>query len=268
MIALLLPLFIGAAVLAAAMLGGRWFVRADPARLARIARRGGGLAMIAIGLLLVLRGLPSVGLSLAVAGMGRLGGSSGFAGRAGPSGFGRSRGADGGRGSGTAQKSSVRTAMLDATLDHETGEIDAVVHTGRFAGRQLSAMSKAEVLGLWVDCAGDTDSALVAEAYLDRRHPEWRRDVEGDRDGGARGAGGSGSGDRAGGPGAGATRSGPMTKQDAYKVLGLASGARPDNVRQRHRRLMKEAHPDQGGDTARAAEINEAKDVLLGRRRR
>lgn len=55
----------------------------------------------------------------------------------------------------------------------------------------------------------------------------------------------------------------PMSREEAYQVLGLAPGASPDQIRAEYRRLMKKMHPDQGGTTYLAARINEAKDVLL-----
>jgi DnaJ-domain-containing protein 1 len=60
-------------------------------------------------------------------------------------------------------------------------------------------------------------------------------------------------------PGAG------MGMREAYAVLGLAPGASREDIKQAHRQLMKHAHPDRGGSTHRAARLNEAKDLLLGR---
>ena len=56
----------------------------------------------------------------------------------------------------------------------------------------------------------------------------------------------------------------PMSKDQAMDVLGLKPDYSTDDVKQAHRRMMLKNHPDRGGSDYLAAQINTAKDVLLG----
>ena len=69
------------------------------------------------------------------------------------------------------------------------------------------------------------------------------------------------SGGRAAGQNSGNT---VMTRAEAFEVLGLDDGAADDDIKAAHRRLIAGLHPDLGGSTYLAAQINQAKDVLLG----
>jgi DnaJ domain len=85
--------------------------------------------------------------------------------------------------------------------------------------------------------------------------------------GGTAGQGGQAGGGRTGGGQAGgsqARRSGAMSREEAYQVLGLKPGATEDDIRAAHRRLMRAAHPDSGGSDWLASRINQARDMLLG----
>jgi hypothetical protein len=186
----------------------------------------------AVGAIFTIIGRPSIGMPLALLGIGWIAANRSVS-RTG--GFGRSG------------KSTVRSACFEMELDHESGELDGVVLTGRHDGKRLSRLSPEEVLAMRDELSGDAESAQLLEAYLDRRIPGWREHAQADP--------GAGVG--------GAARPGPMTKEEAYQILGLAAGAGAQEVREAHRRLMKRVHPDSGGSTFLAAKINEAKDVLL-----
>ena len=91
------------------------------------------------------------------------------------------------------------------------------------------------------------------EAYLDWRLPGWRSQGDAQKE-------------KAGPRGRGRAGSSRMSADEAYAVLGIEQNASEEDIRQAHRRLMMKMHPDQGGSTYLAARINEAKEVLLGRR--
>ncbi len=244
-------LLIGIVALLAALLGLRWFAGADPARLALVIRKGSaGLALVAATAMALtgrfMLALMLGGLAWALW-TGRLPFRSSFRGGAsGPS---------------ANRTTSVRTAFLEMTLDHDSRAVQGRVLAGLHAGRDLASLSRPELTVLLGECrAGEAQSRQVLEAYLDRAWPEWRDDMR--RDQGAEQAGAKG---RSRQTGAAASPAGAMPRAEALQVLGLPLAASDDDIRAAHRNLMKRLHPDQGGSTYLAAKINEAKDVLLAR---
>jgi hypothetical protein len=149
------------------------------------------------------------------------------------------------------QTSTVATAFLRMTLDHDTGSMEGTILRGRFAGMRLEELGPADLLALLRECrAEDEEGARLLEAYLDRVHAEWREELAGERAGG--------------GPSARST-SGDMSVDEAYAILGLSTGADADAIKEAHRRLMVKLHPDHGGSDYLATKINRARDVLLHR---
>lgn len=206
-------------------------LRADAAKLASSLRLIGPIALgiVGVGLLLIGRaGIGGMALSSALAWYG-----AGKMRR-------RSKPTPG-------KRSHVRTAALEMELDHDTGGLDGVVLAGRFDGKPLGDLSELELYELLAELGDDPESRQLLETYLDSRLPLWRDHAQADVGGGE----------------ARAPASGPMSKQEAYQVLGLEAGASAADIRKAHRRLMQRLHPDLGGSSFLAARINEAKDVLL-----
>lgn len=147
----------------------------------------------------------------------------------------------------SGNRSKVSTALLEMTLDHDTGLMDGVVLMGEMQGRSLSDLSETEFIRLLNYCrTEDGDSARLLETYLDKRFGEsWRSD------------------DHHATQDASPEGSGELSKQEAYEILGITPTASREEIIQAHRRLMQKMHPDRGGSTWLAARINEAKKVLL-----
>jgi hypothetical protein len=238
-------LLLGAVLLGLGLIGARSFSKASPARLAQGVRAfvAAFSALASTGLLFTGRfGLALITIGATVMAIRAIVRSS--AGSVGQ--FGGSVG-------GGQQSSEVTTDSLSMQLDHATGELEGEVLRGRFAGRSLDSLGLAELLELLADCQReDPRSVALLETYLDRRQPDWRSHL---------------AGEQAQEPHQEAAAGGIMDEATACSILGLPPGASADDIKAAHRRLMTKLHPDHGGSGYLAAQLNQAKDFLLGRHR-
>jgi hypothetical protein len=220
-------------LLVAVLIGAQALTKADPKFWSRNMRNIAGTVAVALSIALMMAGRLALAIPLALVGYYLLGQL-------------RIPQIDWGQGGGrtAGQHSSIRTDMLEMTLDHDSGTMEGTVRSGAFSGRRLSELSAAELQNVLREARlRDPQAAQLLEAYIERTYP-----------GASHGAGGGGEWRSRGG----------MTVAEAYEVLGLKPGASRDHIQQAHRELMKKIHPDRGGSTYLASKINEAKDVLLG----
>ena len=143
---------------------------------------------------------------------------------------------------GKNQRSEIQTAFLKMTLDHATNAVEGVVKAGTYQDRTLDSLSDTELMILLQECSvHDPESVQLLEAWLDQTHPGWRQSH---------------------GP-----RSSDMTYERAYQILGLSPGASEQEIKRAYHALIKKVHPDQGGSAMLAAQINQARDLLLGKKK-
>ena len=233
---------LGLSLVVGLALMGRWLLDTEPKVILRIAKWVGLGLLAALGLFIMLRGrldwvlyAATVLLPFVI----RWGGVVRAIRNA----------AKAARGPTPGQSTGVRTRFLAMSLDHDTGQLDGEVLEGRLAGRRLSTLTPGELESLRREVAEDPASAQVLDAWIERTGAEAGGGGEQDRPGGASSSAGDGT----------------MTRARALEILGLSEGATEDEIREAHRRLMMANHPDRGGSSWVAAQINRAKDTLLGR---
>jgi len=231
-------LLLGLVVLALVLVALNTFTKVSPHTAAIALKTGGGVGMLALAGALGIRGRFDIAVPIGLAGLSLLGWLPWSI----PGLMDRTRKSQG-------QVSRVRSAFLEMELDHDTGEMHGRIVSGSHEGVPLDALDPPTLIGLLSEF--DEESRALLATYLDRREPGWREHAQGDAASG----------------GSSAPRSGPMTEQEAYQILGLEPGASAADISRAHRTLMKKLHPDQGGSTYLAARINEAKDTLLRRHR-
>lgn len=227
-------------IIAAALLGWHWLRNQTPSRRGQTAAKLGlGLGVLLLVVLAVTGRLHLAGLLLAA--------SYPLLRRYLPSLLQRS-----GAGGNQGNQSTVSSAILEMTLDHDSGAMHGRILQGPQEGRTLDSLEEHEFIELLRYCRQhDSDSARLLETYLDKRFGEsWREDDPGAGTDGAQEEPTSGGGE--------------MTREEALEILGLEAGASRDDIARAHRRLMQRMHPDRGGSAYLAARINAARKLLLG----
>src|SRR5436309_3647565 len=227
----------GLVVLALVLWALNAFTKVNPQTAAVMLKTGGGLGALAVAGVLGVRGRLDIAIPLGLTGLGLLGWLPWSM----PGLIARTRKSAG-------QVSRVRSAFVEMELDHDSGALRGRILAGRHEGVSLDALDAETLIGLLGEI--DEESRALLATYLDRRKPGWREHAEGDATAGQ-----------------GTPRTGPMTEQEAYQILGLEPGASAAEIGRAHRTLMKKLHPDQGGPTYLAARVNDAKDTLLRRHR-
>jgi hypothetical protein len=144
----------------------------------------------------------------------------------------------------SGRQSTVETSLLRMVLDHDSGEMTGDVVAGQFEGQSLIDLDLTQLKRLFDECHSDHDSLNVMTSFLDRQHPDWQTTF------GSEATSGSDA---------------DMDEDRAYEILGLPKGADRNEVVDAHRKLMQKFHPDRGGPTYLAIQINLAKDYLLER---
>ena len=149
------------------------------------------------------------------------------------------------RAAGGGERSTVESEWLRMTLDHATGDLSGEVVKGPFSGQQLDDMDEESLQQLFGECCADESTVQLLESYIDRRlGPDWRDTFAKD-----------GSSQR--------PNSSDMGRDEAYKILGLARDSSEAEIKEAHKKLMINNHPDHGGSAYLATKINRARDVLL-----
>lgn len=143
------------------------------------------------------------------------------------------------------QQSQVRTEVLAMSMDHDSRKLSGEVISGPYKGSQLDDMALAQLEQLLEYChQQDKEGARLLLTYLNHRFGDrWQQQGQGQQQT--------------------AQQHGDMDREAALAVLGLGPNPSREEVIKAHRRMMQKMHPDRGGSDYLAAQINQAKDLLL-----
>jgi len=135
------------------------------------------------------------------------------------------------------------TLWLIVEYDMARRSLDGSISRGQFEGRKLSQLNASELDALLEEVKDDFQSRAAVNAFIMARN--GRRNEQN-------------------------TSPPPhvdakMTASQAYEILDIQADATDEDVKQAHKRLMQKLHPDRGGSSYLASQINAAKDTLLKR---
>jgi len=135
------------------------------------------------------------------------------------------------------------TMWLVVEYDMARRSLDGQVVRGRFEGKMLSQLSTSELNDLLEEVKDDFQSRAAVNAFMmAHKGTKYEQNTQ-----------------------TPPNVNGKMAESQAYEILGLQANATDDDVKQAHKRLMQKLHPDRGGSSYLASQINAAKATLLNR---
>jgi len=135
----------------------------------------------------------------------------------------------------------LTTRWLIIEYDFAQRTLDGSVIKGQYQGRKLSQLREQELNRLLEEVSADFQSKAAVNAYIMSRKGQQNQQNSQ----------------------ASMPANGKMSTSQAYEVLGLDENASADEVKKAHKRLIQKLHPDRGGSSYLAIQINTAKDVLM-----
>ena len=146
------------------------------------------------------------------------------------------------------QISSVNTEFLEMNLYHDSGEMSGVVKKGKKKGQKIETLGLDKLIELLEEAKSDPSSIQLLEKFLDTKYNDnWKSQYH-----------------RQTYEQKASNGTDPFNRSKALEILGLIDPVTDKQIREAHRRLILANHPDKGGSTFLAAQINKAKEVLLG----
>ena len=153
--------------------------------------------------------------------------------------------------------------FLILEMDGTTGAVTGVIRDGLYAGKPLESLSEEslqELLRYYAE--NDPPSLSLLQAFIARQN-QTRNGEASSRNYGGQGHN-SQSNTQGSNRGNKSRSTTQMSHEEALAILGLEEGADKAAITIAYKRLMAKMHPDQGGTTYLAAQINAARETLLG----
>ncbi len=142
------------------------------------------------------------------------------------------------------QQSEVSTEWLEATLDHDSGEMNATIKKGTFSEKKLSDLDYEELQALLDELERDEQSVAILQAYIIRYFADQETTDGHERH-------------------SETSKNKGMSRAEAYEILDLSTEATIEEIKAAHRRMIKKFHPDRGGSAYMTTKINQARDILI-----
>ena len=136
---------------------------------------------------------------------------------------------------------SFTTDWLALKFDIVSRAIDGEVRQGEFTGQMLSQLTENQIQSLLAACQTDRQSVAAIHAFMRVKNTAWSQESSQQN----------------------TSADNTMSRSQAFEILGLESNASNEEVGKAHKRLMQKLHPDRGGSSYLATQINLAKDTLL-----